>query len=372
MVGKGTSAYQGGKDTPVQEKTVSEESAGTPAEIRTLWQRITGNGHGVPLAVRLIAGAIIVAVLMVVTVSLYDAVPAVQDPGPALDIPAEWNKGWDVIKAIDGAVDWVIINGEPFFDVIQAIVIGILRPFRDFLRWIPWWLFVAAVALVSWRMVNVWLGALSVGFLAFIMFMGLFDMAMITLAIVLTATVLCVALGIPVGIASAKSNRLERIMRPILDMMQTMPSFVYLIPALMLFGLGMVPAVMSTCIYAIPPIIRLTNLGIRQVDSQTVEAARSFGTTSRQLLTKVQVPLAMPTILAGLNQTVMMALAMVVLASMIGAGGLGVEVLNGIARVEPGRGFIGGIAIVFMAIVLDRVSQGLAKQQPGIAPTQAA
>ena len=185
---------------------------------------------------------------------------------------------------------------------------------------------------------------------------------MMTLAIVITATLLCVVTGIPFGIIAAKSDRFERTTRPFLDAMQTLPSFVYLIPALMLFGLGMTPAVMATCIYAVPPIIRLTNLGIRQVDASVVEAGKAFGATAWQLLTKVQVPLAMPNILAGLNQTVMMALAMVVLASMIGASGLGVEVLNGIARVEPGRGFIGGIAIVFTAIILDRISQGFARR----------
>jgi len=147
-----------------------------------------------------------------------------------------------------------------------------------------------------------------------------------------------------------------------LDMMQTMPSFVYLIPALMLFGLGKTPAVMATCIYAIPPIIRLTNLGIRQVEPSVVEAGQAFGTTPWQLLRKVQIPLAMPTILAGLNQTVMMALAMVIIASMIGAKGLGTEVLNGIARLEVGRGFIAGISIVFMAIILDRVSQAFGRR----------
>jgi glycine betaine/proline transport system permease protein len=149
--------------------------------------------------------------------------------------------------------------------------------------------------------------------------------------------------------------------------MQTLPSFVYLIPALMLFGLGMTPAVMATMIYAIAPIIRLTNLGIRQVEPSVVEAGKAFGTTSWQLLRKVQVPLALPTILAGLNQTVMMALAMVVIASMIGAKGLGAEVLNGIARIEPGRGFIAGISIVFMAIILDRISQAFAKK-PKVRP----
>ena len=143
--------------------------------------------------------------------------------------------------------------------------------------------------------------------------------------------------------------------------MQTLPSFVYLVPAIMLFGLGKTPAVMAVVIYSIPPIIRLTNLGIRQVDPEVMEAARSFGSTSRQVLAKVQLPMALPTVMAGVNQTIMMALAMVVIASMIGAKGLGIEVLNGIARLEVGRGFLGGLGIVIMAIILDRITQGCTK-----------
>jgi glycine betaine/proline transport system permease protein len=156
-------------------------------------------------------------------------------------------------------------------------------------------------------------------------------------------------------------QRAGRLVRPILDMMQTMPSFVYLIPALMLFGLGKVPALLSTLIYAIPPVIRLTDLGIRQVPGDVIEASRAFGATERQMLLKVQLPLAAPTIMTGVNQTIMMALAMVVIASMIGAGGLGTEVLNGIARLDVGRGFNGGISIVIMAIIIDRLTQSAAQ-----------
>ena len=283
------------------------------------------------------------------------------------DFPEQWVIGWEVIKWIDGLVDWVVITWEPFFIVVRTIVLGILVPFRNFLEWLPWWLVIVATGLISWRMVNIWFGVIAALFLVFMSFMGLIELAMVTLAITLTATLLCVVLGIPIGIAAAKSDRFERILRPILDGMQTLPSFVYLIPALMLFGLGMTPAVMATMIYAIAPIIRLTNLGIRQVEPSVVEAGKAFGTTPWQLLRKVQVPLAMPTILAGLNQTVMMALAMVVIASMIGAKGLGAEVLNGIARIEPGRGFIAGISIVFMAIILDRISQAFARK-PKVRP----
>jgi glycine betaine/proline transport system permease protein len=277
------------------------------------------------------------------------------------DFPEQWVIGWEVIKWIDGLVDWVVITWEPFFLVVRTIVLGILVPFRNFLEWLPWWLVIVATGLISWRMVNIWFGVIAALFIVFMSFMGLIELAMVTLAITLTATLLCVILGIPIGIAAAKSDHFERILRPILDGMQTLPSFVYLIPALMLFGLGMTPAVMATMIYAIAPIIRLTNLGIRQVEPSVVEAGKAFGTTSWQLLRKVQIPLALPTILAGLNQTVMMALAMVVIASMIGAKGLGAEVLNGIARIEPGRGFIAGISIVFMAIILDRISQAFAR-----------
>ena len=283
------------------------------------------------------------------------------------DFPEQWVIGWEVIKWIDGLVDWVVITWEPFFLVVRTIVLGILVPFRNFLEWLPWWLVIVATGLISWRMVNIWFGVIAALFLVFMSFMGLIELAMVTLAITLTATLLCVVLGIPIGIAAAKSDHFERILRPILDGMQTLPSFVYLIPALMLFGLGMTPAVMATMIYAIAPIIRLTNLGIRQVEPSVVEAGKAFGTTPWQLLRKVQVPLALPTILAGLNQTVMMALAMVVIASMIGAKGLGAEVLNGIARIEPGRGFIAGISIVFMAIILDRISQAFAKK-PKVRP----
>jgi len=306
-------------------------------------------------------GVLALAIMIVIVLALYANVPSGETPGAAINYPKEWDFGWDAIKVIDGVVDWVVINWEPFFIVVRTIVLGILVPFRDFLQWLPWWLVIVAVELLAWRVVGARFGAVAVLFLGFMGVMGLIDLLMLTLAITLTSTLLCVMLGIPTGIVAARSDRFDKLLRPILDGMQTMPSFVYLIPALMLFGLGMTPAVMATLIYAIPPIIRLTNLGIRQVDPAVVEAGQSFGSTPWQLLLKVQIPLAMPTVLAGLNQTVMMALAMVVLASMIGASGLGVEVLNGLARVEPGRGFIAGISIVFTAIILDRISQGFAR-----------
>ena len=318
---------------------------------------------------KIAVGQVVMAILIGVVLALYANVPVdvetgkTLEPGAAIDYPKEWNFGWEVIKFIDGVVDWMVVNWDPFFSAINVIVLrGILGPLEDFFMWLPWWLAIIGTVLVAWRMVGAKFAGIAAGFLLVMTVMGLIDLAAMTLAVTLTATLICVVFGLPMGIAAAKNNRFDGILRPILDGMQTMPSFVYLIPALMLFGLGKTPAVMATCIYAIPPIVRLTNLGIRQVEPSVVEAGQAFGTTPWQLLRKVQIPLAMPTILAGLNQTVMMALAMVIIASMIGAKGLGTEVLNGIARLEVGRGFIAGISIVFMAIILDRLSQGIAKR----------
>jgi len=279
-----------------------------------------------------------------------------------IDFPETWEFGRTISRAMDSGLDWIIINFDPFFDAITIFVLrGILLPLEKFLLWIPWWGVIGVVVLIAFKIngrkiaFGTALGMMLLGGI------GLWDLAMSTLAIVLASTLLAIGLGMPLGIFGAKNDRFDGVMRPILDGMQTMPSFVYLIPALMLLGLGKVPAVMATVIYSIPPIIRLTNLGIRQVDPEVIEAARAFGSTGKQILLKVQIPMAKPTIMAGVNQTIMMALAMVVIASMIGAKTIGTEVLNGIARLEVGRGFIGGVGIVIMAIIIDRISQGLAK-----------
>ncbi|MEA3508465.1 MAG: ABC transporter permease subunit, partial [Synergistota bacterium] len=196
----------------------------------------------------------------------------------------------------------------------------------------------------------------------FIGVFGLWSLALETLAIVIASVVLALAIGIPLGILMAEIKIFSWFLTPVLDAMQTMPSFVYLIPAMMLFGLGKVPAVLATLIYALPPVIRLTCLGLQQVPKPVQEAARAYGATRWQLLKEVRVPLAMPSILAGVNQTTMMALAMVVIASMIGARGLGQEVLMAINRIDVGRGFEAGISIVIMAIVIDRITQGMARR----------
>lgn len=349
----------------MQEETTKDVSTDAPVTTRTFWQRLTGNraAAGPSLIIKI---AVLVTVLAIVLGSLsiihHTASEEVRE-GPLFEFMEDWSIKWDVVKWINQQIEWLVVNGDVFFSGIRdAVLIGILNPLRKFLLWLPWWLVITGVGLLAWRVVDRRIAIMTVVFLVLMGVLGMHDLAMITLAVVLTATLLCVVIGIPVGVVAAKSNRFDNIIRPILDGMQTMPSFVYLVPALMLFGLGMVPAVMATCIYAIPPIIRLTNLGIRQVDAQILEASKSFGTTTWQLLTKVQIPLALPTILAGVNQTIMMALAMVVLASMIGAAGLGVEVLTGLGRINAGQAFVGGISIVFLAIILDRISQGFAKK----------
>ena len=277
------------------------------------------------------------------------------------EFPENWIIRSDVQNWIDDSTEWVVANWNAFFRAINEGVLYIQVPLEKFLLWLPWWFVIAVVGLLAWWIVGRKIAAVSTVLLLLMGVFGLLDFAMQTLAILITATLLTVGIGMPLGILGAKSDRFDAIIRPILDGMQTMPSFVYLVPAIMLFGLGTTPAIMATIIYAVPPLIRLTNLGIRQVDPEVVEAARAFGSTSRQILVKVQFPMALPTIMAGINQTIMMALAMVVIASMIGAEGLGIEVLNGINRLEPGRGLIGGLGIVVMAIIIDRITQGLAR-----------
>ena len=259
---------------------------------------------------------------------------------------------------IDSVITWVIINLGWLFDAISDYLKVALGKLRDFLIWIPWPVTVALVFLAGWRMASWRVGAASAIGLMAIGIVNLWEPAMVTVAIMIVSVAIAVGFGIPIGIFSARNNTIETLLRPVLDSMQTMPSFVYLVPGIMLFGLGNVAAIMATVLYAIPPCIRLTNLGIRQVDPAVVEASRSFGPTSFQLLLKVQVPMAIPTIMAGINQTVMMALAMATIAAMVGAGGLGIEVLRSMGQLEEGKAFVAGVAIVVMAIIIDRISQG--------------
>jgi glycine betaine/proline transport system permease protein len=265
---------------------------------------------------------------------------------------------------IDAIMDWLLNQFATLFDAIGHILLMVLLHIERFFLWLPWWLAILLAGLASWWIMRKWwMGLIMAGLLVLIGSFGYWELAMMTLGLTTAAVVVSLAVGIPVGITMAKSDVVESIIRPILDAMQTMPSFVYLIPALMLFGLGKVPALFATLIYAIPPVIRLTNVGIRQVSPNVIEAARAFGASSRQILFEVQIPLAVPSIMVGINQTTMMALAMVVIASMIGARGLGLEVLLAINRIEVGRGFEAGISIVFLAIIIDRLTHALAARQ---------
>jgi glycine betaine/proline transport system permease protein len=195
--------------------------------------------------------------------------------------------------------------------------------------------------------------------------MDLWEDAMVTTALMITASLTTIVIGLPLGIVMARWARVRHVLTPILDLMQTLPSFVYLIPAVMIFGPGKIPALLATIVYAAPPLVRLTDLGIRQVDPAIMEASRAFGTNPTQRLFGVQIPLAFPTILAGINQTTMMALAMVVIASMIGAGGLGYQVLQGIGRLEVSRGLFAGLGIVALAIIFDRITQAYGRRLQG-------
>jgi len=273
-----------------------------------------------------------------------------------IQIPlAEW---------VDAGMEWLLTNFSAFFDAVGEIILGILLSIEKFLLWLPWPVVLLIIGLlVWWTMKRWWAGLLMAAMMMLIGSFGYWELSMMTLAVIVAAVILSLLLGIPIGILMAQSKLVESIIKPILDAMQTMPSFVYLISALMFFGLGKVPAVFATIIYAMPPVIRLTNVGIRQVPESVVEAAKAFGASSRRILFDVQLPLSMPSIMVGINQTTMMALAMVVIASMIGAKGLGLEVLLAINRIEVSRGFEAGLSIVLMAIIIDRITSSMAARQ---------
>jgi len=262
---------------------------------------------------------------------------------------------------VNSFVDWLMLTFSAVFDGISFVINVVLSGIESLLLWCPWWIVILAFGLLAWRVARWRVAIFVVLGLFFIGTLGVWDRAMETLALIATAVLISVAFAIPMGIWAARSNTVEKTLRPILDAMQTMPAFVYLIPAIMFFGIGKVPGVIATVIFAMPPGVRLTNLGIRQVPVDVVEAGKAFGSTSRQLLFKIQIPMAIPTIMAGVNQTIMMALSMAVIGAIIGAGGLGYEVYHGISRIDVGRGFIGGISIVIIAMILDRLTGAVGK-----------
>lgn len=266
-------------------------------------------------------------------------------------------------RAVDDGLNWVVRNWGDGFEAAAYPLLMLLKAIEDLLVATPWWVVIVVLTGIAWLASRRWqLPALVLTALLFLGVMDLWKDAMTTLALMLAATITAIVLSIPLGVWMSRSMSVRRAVTPLLDLMQTLPSFVYLIPAVMVFGPGKIPALLATIVYAAPPLVRLTDLGLRTVDPAVMEASRAFGASPAQRLVKVQIPLALPTILAGINQTTMMALSMVVIASMIGAGGLGYQVLQGIGRLEVSRGLFAGLGIVALAIVFDRIAQAFGRQ----------
>ncbi len=263
---------------------------------------------------------------------------------------------------VDAGVDWLTVNFEWLFDGISAVLSFLIDGIETVLVW-PGPLVMIVILAVVALLVGTRRFALfsAIGF-GFIVMLDQWDAAMSTLSLVLVASLIAVLIGLPLGILAARRQGFSSFVRPVLDFMQTMPSFVYLIPAIIFFGIGKVPGVVATVVFAIPPAVRLTELGLRQVDEEVVEAAGAFGATPRKILTQVQIPLALPTIMAGINQVIMLALSMVVIAGIVGAGGLGAEVFRGVTRLDVGLGFEAGLSVVIVAIYLDRITSALGER----------
>jgi glycine betaine/proline transport system permease protein len=256
-------------------------------------------------------------------------------------------------------VNWLVVDYGAGFEQVSNALVSVLVAIEAVLRDAPPWAILAGTFALAFGATRRPFRALALTALLYtIGCLGLWDQAMQTLALLMVAMAIIVAAGIPLGMAVARGRRLRAVLLPLLDVMQTIPIFVYLLPAAMLFGLGKVPAIMATVIYALPPLVRLTDLGIREVPGEVTEASLSLGATSRRTLMSIQLPLALPSVLQGVNQSVMLALSMVVIASMIGARGLGETVLTGLQRNDSGQSLVGGLAIVALAVLIDRISQG--------------
>ncbi len=266
-------------------------------------------------------------------------------------------------NVIDTIIDWLKYHFGDSLDTFSGSFGDFINGFHTFLAFIPWWLLILIFAVLAWRAGGWKLMIGTVLGLYFIYNLNLWPAFLITLVLVLISALVSIIIGLPLGIIAGRSDQFHRIITPILDIMQTMPSFVYLIPALLFFSIGKVPAVFATVIFAMPPVIRLADLGIRQVPVDLVEVGQAFGSTSWQLLQKIQLPVALPTIMAGINQTMMLSLSMVVIAAMIGSGGLGAGVLEAISQLKIGMGFEYGSAVVILAIILDRLSQGIGRSK---------
>ncbi|QCP53331.1 choline ABC transporter permease subunit [Trinickia violacea] len=268
---------------------------------------------------------------------------------------------------VDHSVHFLLDHDSDTFDAIGKVIEGIAAFVEHSLQAVPMWALMAFfIGIGLWRVG--WRFAIFTTLALLLIYAtGFWDQTVVTLGLTLSSTIISLVFGVPLGIWTAKNKHVAAIVRPILDLMQTMPAFVYLIPAAMLFGLGRVPGILSTVIFAMPPAVRLTSLGIRHVNREIVEAGQAFGCTSWQLLYKVQFPNALPSIMQGVNQTIMMALSMVIIASMVGAGGLGNDVLASIQRLDIGLGFESGLSVVLLAIILDRITESFGRT-PGTAP----
>ena len=274
-----------------------------------------------------------------------------------------WDGSLPIESWINQGLGWVVEHFRPFFQTVRLPIDATLTWVQGMLTGLPALAMIALVGLLAWQFAGRAIAAGTTVALLLVAVLGIWPEAMVTLSLVLTSLVFCLGVGLPLGVLLASSDRAQRVARPLLDAMQTTPAFVYLVPVVMLFGIGNVPGVIVTVIFALAPLVRLTNLGLRQVRPDLVEAARAYGASPWQLLAKVQLPLAMPSIMAGINQALMLSLSMVVIASMIAVGGLGQMVLRGIGRLDMGLATIGGLSIVLMAIVLDRITQALSSSQ---------
>jgi glycine betaine/proline transport system permease protein len=266
-------------------------------------------------------------------------------------------------RYVEVGIGWIVEHFRGVFQAIRFPIDAVLGGIESFFQNIPSTVFLIVVTLLAWQMAGRKIAFGTFVSLMIIGLIGAWSEAMVTLALVFTSVFFCLIIGLPLGIWISRSDKASLLMRPLLDAMQTTPAFVYLVPVVMLFGIGNVPGVVVTIIFALPPLIRLTNLGIRQVPKDLIEVSESFGATPWQMLLKVQLPVALPTIMAGINQTLMLSLSMVVFASMIAVGGLGQMVLRGIGRLDMGLAAVGGVGIVLLAVVLDRITQALGERE---------
>lgn len=272
--------------------------------------------------------------------------------------PKSWE--FNIGSSIDDIVKLFSRNNRDILDAIKSSIISIIQSINGLLDVIPWFILVLLVGYLGYRVSKkVHIGLIYGASLIFIGCSGLWEHMLQTISIVIAAVILSLIMGFPLGILIAMNKKAESVIRPVLDLMQTMPAFVYLVPAVILFGTGKTPALIATTIYAIVPMVRMTSHGIMHVDSDVKEAAVAFGSTKMQALVKVQIPQAIPTIMTGVNQTIMMAMSMVVTCALIGADGLGLEILLATNRVEMGKALLPGISIVIVAVILDRLTQGL-------------